>query len=192
MAFNINAFKSNLQYGGARTNLFEMQLGFPPGLDNISEVGVELNEFSRKLKFLCSVASIPSASIGEVVVPFYGRDVYAAGTRTFEALSLNIINDEDFYIRKAFEGWIGAINGNKSNDKNSGANSSPSSYQVDGLLKQYSQYVENNEYIPIRTYKFVNLFPTDISTIELSWDSSEIQRFSVTLRYDYWVIGPNE
>lgn len=190
MAFNINKFKSNLTYGGARTNLFEVQLGFPPGLN----VDVGLNQFSEKLSLMCKTASIPSSSVGSVAVPFFGRDVYTAGNREFDPITFSVINDEDFLLRRVFEVWLGAINGHKSNQKNSGVNSSPSSYSVDGLVKQYSQGTGdvNRDVFPIRTYKFVNMFPTDISAIELSWDNTDIEEYSVSFRYDYWQIGPNE
>jgi hypothetical protein len=239
MSFNIKNFKSNLLYGGARTNLFEVQMGYPPGL-NISDENVELNQFSRKLKFLCKSAFLPSTSIDAVTVPYQGREVYTAGTKVFDPFTITVINDEDFYIRKTFEFWVGAMNGHSSNIKNSGVNSSPSSYQVDGVIKQFSQtslgppYVERNsikqpvkyestvlesdvydpanpdrfidrrfsrnsatskltevEPIPIRTYKFVNMFPISVGSIELSWEDEKIEEFSVTFKYDYWVIGPN-
>lgn len=231
MSFNIKDFKSNLLYGGARTNLFEVQIGYPPGL-NVSDEGVELNQFSRKLKFMCRAASLPSSSLDEVVVPFQGREVYTVGTKTFEPFTITVINDEDFYIKKTFEYWIGAMHGHSSITKNSGVNSSPSSYQVDGLVKQYAQtslgppHIERNsikepvkyettvlendllidrrfsrnsstsklteiDAVPIRTYKFVNMFPTKLSAIPLDWNTSSIEEFSVTFRYDYWVIGPN-
>lgn len=240
MSFNIKNFKSNLLYGGARTNLFEVQMGYPPGL-NVADEGVELNQFSRKLKFMCRAASLPSSMVNEVVVPFQGREVYTVGTKTFDPFTITVINDEDFYIRKTFEYWIGAMNGHSSITKNSGVNSSPSSYQVDGLIKQYSQtalgssYIEKNtikepikyetsaaednvydpnnpsrfvdrrfsrgsstskltevEPIAIRTYKFVNMFPITLSAINLDWNTEKIEEFTVTFRYDYWVIGPNE
>jgi hypothetical protein len=202
MSFNIKDFKSNLRYGGARANLFEVQMGYPPGL-NISGQDIELNEFSRRLKFLCKIATIPESSITPVMVPFQGREIYTAGFKTFEPLTITIINDEDFYVRAAFETWIGAINGHNSNTKNSGINTSPSSYQVDGLVKQYSQSAllptpENRykldevEPSAIRTYKFVNMFPITVSSIEVNWNKNEIEEFSVTFRYDYWVIAPNE
>jgi len=232
MSFNIKNFKSNLLYGGARTNLFEVQIGYPPGL-NVDDEGVELNQFSRKLKFLCNAAALPSSSVEAVTVPCQGREVYTVGSKVFEPFSITVINDEDFYIRKTFEYWIGAMNGHKSTTKNSGINSSPSSYQVDGLVKQFSQtafgppYIEKNaikdpiryektaleneiivdrrfsrnsatskltevEPIPIRTYKFVNMFPISLSQINLSWNSESIEEFNVTFKYDYWVIGPNE
>lgn len=240
MAFNIKEFKSNLLYGGARSNLFEVQMGYPPGL-NVGDEGVELNQFTRKLSFLCKVASIPSFSVDPVVVPFQGREVYTVGTKVFDPFTITVINDEDFYIRKTFEYWVGAMNGSNSTTKNSGVNSSPSSYQVDGLVKQYSQtslgpphiekntikepakyensVLENDVYdrndpsrfvdrrfsrgsstsslkeiaaIPIRVYKFVNMFPINLSAIELSWETEKVEEFSVTFRYDYWEIAPNE
>ena len=32
----------------------------------------------------------------------------------------------------------------------------------------------------------VGLFPTEVSTIDLSWDAEGVQEFTTTFAYDYW------
>ena len=39
----------------------------------------------------------------------------------------------------------------------------------------------------LRTYSFVNIFPTDLSEITLDWgDNDSIEEFTCTFAYDYW------
>ena len=39
----------------------------------------------------------------------------------------------------------------------------------------------------IKKYKFVGLFPTDITPIDVDWGSNDaIEEFSVTLTYQWW------
>ena len=47
--------------------------------------------------------------------------------------------------------------------------------------------------VPIRTYEFVNIFPSEVGAIELSWDSVDaIEEFPVTFEYDYWrIVAPS-
>jgi len=186
MTFNINNFKSKF-LGGARSDLFEVQMNYPSALDDVGGIG-QL-EFSDGLRFLCRGASLPNSSIGEVAIPFYGREVYTAGHRVFSPIVFNIINDENFMLRKMFEIWMGAMDGHKSMSRNNGVTYRVANYCVDGLVKQYSQGRGDPEkdLTPIVKYKLINMFPTDISPIELSWDAAgDVEEFSVSFRYDYW------
>lgn len=111
------------------------------------------------------------------------------GTRTYAPWSITVINDENFLVRRAFEYWLQSMNGNSSNFKENGVTSIPSSYQTDALVMQYSQGPRPE---PIATYKFINIFPTEASIIELGWDGVDaIEEFSVTFRYDYWTTEAN-
>jgi len=186
MPFNITKFKSNLKFGGARPYLFQVQLSLP---QDVQISGSLRASFSEKFSFSCRSASIPGSSVSNIEIPYQGRKVYCAGNRVFEPWTVTIINDEDYSIRSVFEFWLGSINGHSSNTKNSGVTSSPRTYQSDAVVKQYSQDSE----IPIKTYIFAHLFPTEMSQIELDWNSTDIiEEFSVTFRYDYWRIGPND
>ena len=45
---------------------------------------------------------------------------------------------------------------------------------------------------PLRTYYFSDIFPTEISEIGLSYDTTDtIEEFSVTFQVQYWVAGTN-
>lgn len=189
MPFKINDFKKNLVYGGARPSLFQVELTLPDRLRDAVNNGVDgrgLTGVEEKLTFLCNAASIPESKITEIEVPYFGRKIKVAGSRTFGTWDITIINDEDFLIRKTFEHWMASINGHGTNIRNSGINASPASYQSTALVKQFSKGPVESA---IRAYKFVNCFPTDLSSIDLSWNSADaIEEFKVTLTFDWWEI----
>lgn len=189
MPFKINDFKKNLTYGGARPSLFQVELSLPTQLGDAVNNGVDgrgLTGVTQKLTFLANATSIPASKVPEIAVPYFGRKVKVAGARDFEPWTVTIINDEDFLVRKALEHWMAAINGHATNIRNSGVNASPSSYQATGYVKHFSKGPTEN---PIRSYKFVNIFPTDVAEIELAWNNVDsIEEFRVTFAYDWWEI----
>jgi len=50
-----------------------------------------------------------------------------------------------------------------------------------------SQITQNG--IPSKSYKFHNLWPTELAGIPLDWSSDMVEEFSVTFCYDYWTSG---
>jgi len=181
MAFNVDQFRTVMQYDGARPNLFEVVLNFP----NYVELRGLAGSSSR---FFCKSAQLPGSTIGVVNVPYFGREVKVAGNRTFADWSVTIINDEDFAIRNAMERWHRGINENVLNLRSPQAiSTSPAipglSYAVDAEVYQYAKVGG----APIKKYKFVGLWVSDIAAIELDWGSNDaIEEFTVTFAYQYW------
>lgn len=173
MAFSVNDFRSQMQGDGARPNLFEVSLPFP----GFSSPG----NAQQKLTFMCKSAQLPGSTVGVVPVQYFGRELKFAGNRTFQDWTITIINDEDFAIRNAFERWMNSMNSHGLNVRNPLA-LTPSSYTVDGDVIQYGK--QGNQ---LKKYKFLGLFPTDISTIDVDWGSNDtIEEFTVTLSYQWW------
>jgi hypothetical protein len=53
-----------------------------------------------------------------------------------------------------------------------------------------SQSNAGGEHTVLRTYKFYDIFPTNISEIALSYDSSDaIEEFTVDFQVQYWTVG---
>ena len=173
MAFNVSSFRNSMVFDGARPNLFEVLLtGIPP-----IGGGVTSEDFT----FKCKSAQIPGSTLGVVTVPYFGREVKFVGNRTFVDWTINVINDEDFIIRNAFERWMNGINSHSLNVRNPAAQT-PVSYSVDGEVRQYGKAGDT-----IKKYKFIGLFPTELAPIELDWGSNDaIEEFTVTLSYQWW------
>ena len=48
-------------------------------------------------------------------------------------------------------------------------------------------YGKSGDGAKIAEYEFVGLFPTELSTVELAWDSNDvIEEFTCTFAFDYW------
>jgi len=167
----ISDFKSKLTGGGARPNLFEVELAFP------SSVAVE-NDVLQKSRFLVKAAALPASTIASVDIPFRGRILKVAGDRTFETWTITVINDVDFSIRSAFEKWMNTIN--RMSDATGLTN--PVDYQKDAIVKQLDR-----DGSVLRSYKFWDIFPTNLSAMDLNYETTDtIQDFTVELQVHWW------
>jgi hypothetical protein len=191
----ITQFRSKLAGGGARPNLFEVNINdfkfASPGWDN------------ETFQFLCKGANLPASNVTPIEIPFRGRTLKVAGDRTFDTWTINVINDEDFKLRTAFEQWMNGIN--KLSD-GSGA-TRPNSYMANAVVHQlgrgYNQgrSSSNNSgpgdasagrtgIKPLRTYYFDGIFPTNIGAIDLSYDTGDaIEEYTVEFQVQYWIAG---
>jgi hypothetical protein len=82
----ISDFKSKLIGGGARPNLFEVNVTFPAGINlNLQGDGANWNsETQSRFTFLCKAAALPASNVAPIDVPFRGRILKVAGDRTFD------------------------------------------------------------------------------------------------------------
>ena len=166
----ITDFKSKLTGGGARANLFEVILTFP---DAAQPDTVVLD----KSRFLVKGANLPASNIAQIEVPFRGRSLKIAGDRTFDSWTVTVINDTDFSIRSAFERWMNTIN--RVSDNTGLVN--PADYQADAYVYQLDR-----DGSVLRSYRFYDVFPTQVAPIELSYDAQGIQEFTVELQVQWW------
>ena len=186
----ISNFKSALIGGGARPNLFEVELTTLPN-------GVAWD--ADKFRYMCKASSLPASNIAAIDIPFRGRIFKVAGDRTIETWSVTIINDEDFKLRNAFEQWMEQI---AKLDNNLGA-TLPESYMTNATVFQLgrgsspsSKNSDGNNNAVLKEYEFIDIFPTTISAIDLSYDSSDaIEAFTVDFNVQSYRLtgagGPN-
>jgi hypothetical protein len=166
----ITDFKSKLSGGGARSNLFEVVLSFP-------DVAAADTNVLDKSRFLVKSAALPASTVTPIDVAFRGRTLKLAGDRTFETWTITVINDTDFSIRSAFENWMNKIN--RVSD-NTGV-TDPALYQADAFVYQLDR-----DGSTLRAYHFYDLFPTNISPINLAYETDAIQEFTVEMQVLWW------
>jgi len=187
----ISAFKSKLIGGGARPNLFEVDVTFPTAV-NLGVQGDGTGQFdSENFRFLCKTAALPGSNVTPIEVPFRGRTLKVAGDRTIEPWSVTIINDEDFSHRRAFEAWIQ----NMAQYGDHSGLTDPNDYMGNAVVYQLgrSESVQqgtnttgDNSRI-LAQYRFIDIFPTSISEIGLSYDSENaIEEFTVDFQVQYY------
>ena len=172
---NISDFKSKLIGGGARPNLFEVELTtLPDGVTGWS---------ADSFQFLCKAAALPAQNIASIDVPFRGRIFKVAGDRTIDSWTVTVINDEDFVLRNAFENWTQQI---ADLTTNLGA-TDPSAYMTNAKVFQLgrgstkaSTSSDGNENVVLKEYEFIDIFPTSVSAIDLSYDTGDtIEEYTV-------------
>tara|TARA_Y100001938_G_scaffold111715_1_gene152942 strand:- start:143 stop:736 length:594 start_codon:yes stop_codon:yes gene_type:complete len=171
---SISQFKSALVGGGARPNLFEVELTTLP-------TGISWN--SDNFRFMAKAAALPAQNIAAIDVPFRGRIFKVAGDRTIDTWTVTIINDESFELRNAFEKWTEVI---AKLDNNLGA-TQPDAYMTDATVYQLgrgstksSKNSDGTSNAVLKEYTFQNIFPTTVSEIALSYDTGDtIEEFDV-------------
>ena len=186
----LSKFQSKLQGGGARPNLFEVQIPDLPAAAKDSTPGATWgSDEQENFSIMCKAAQLPASTIASIDVPFRGRTLKVAGDRTIENWSITVINDEDFGIRDAMEAWMNAI---AKLSNNTGA-VNPSSYMTDAFVYQLGRGYSSGRYstanstssdgekvTPLKAYKFLDIFPVSLSAIDLSYDSGDtIEEFTV-------------
>lgn len=195
MAFNTKSltdFKSKLQGGGARPNLFEVQLPSFPSSIQEAWTSSDSGE-AGMMQFLCKAAQLPASTVTPVNVPFRGRQLKVAGERVIDPWTVTIINDEDFRLRSAFERWANVMS--KLDDATGVTN--PTSYMTDAYVYQLGRgkekFAEKNtggKSSVLRTYKFYDIWPSAVSAIDVNYDTENtIEEFTVEFQVQWFTVG---
>ena len=186
----ISNFKAALIGGGARPNLFEVEMTTLPA-------GISWDADS--FRYMCKAATLPASNIANIDVPFRGRIFKIAGDRTIDPWTVTIINDEGFKLRNAFEEWTDLI---AKLENNLGA-TDPAAYMTNAKVYQLgrgsSPSSKNNTGTAnavLKEYEFIDIFPTNVQAIDLSYDSTDtIEEFTVDFQVQSYNFagagGPN-
>ena len=168
---NIDDFKANLIGGGTRANQFRVTITPPSGI----AIGLDV----RRTSFLCTASNLPASTLGEIAVPFRGRNIYVSGDRPApETWTTTFYNDTDFMIRNAMERWQNGINDYANNT----GVTAPSDYQTDIFVEQLDR-----DDTTLKTYIFRACYPLTVAAIELSSaEATELETFEVTWRYQHF------
>ena len=180
MAFRVQEFRSQMEFDGARPNLFQCALSFP-------QIAAAEGDPNTKFTFMARAAQLPGSTVNQIPVNYFGRELKFAGNRTFTEWTVTIINDEDFLVRRAFERWMNGMNSHVQNLRNTNFIKGDGGYQADGYVDQFGKTGD-----VIKSYKFVGMFPIDVSPIELDWGSNDnIEEYAVTFAYQWWESDDN-
>ena len=168
---NIDDFKANLIGGGARANQFRVTITPPSGI----AIGLDV----RRASFLVTASQLPASTLGEIPVPFRGRNIYVTGDRPApEPWTTTFYNDSDFMVRNAMERWHNGINDFANNTGVTAA----ADYQTDLFVEQ----LDRDDTV-LKSYIFRSAYPTTISSIELtSGNADGIESFDVSWQYQHF------
>ena len=191
---NVSSFLSVIGQG-VKPNMFNVDIQFPAGFSDViaedfavSSLGNTNTASEIELSsILCKSAALPGSNLGVIEVPFRGRTVKIAGDRTIDTWTATFFNDKNFKIRALFEAWANSINTHADNTAprflpNEGTGGYMANLFVTQMEKDASPTGS-----AIRTYQLHHCFPTNVSAIDLAYDSNDqIEEFTVEWQYSYF------
>ena len=172
---NVSQFLQTIGQG-VKPNMFLIDIQFPQPISLESE--------DQKLtNILCKSAALPGSNLGVIEVPFRGRTVKIAGDRTFDTWTTTFFNDKDFKLRAFFEQWANSINTHEGNTAPLFTPNNSDGYMADLGVKQLEKDA-SEEGALLRSYTLKYCFPTNVSSIDLAYDSNDqIEEFTVEWQY---------
>jgi hypothetical protein len=180
--FKISTFREALK-SGSRPNLFRIEVTPPVGLPNTDG---QVGGYTR----LVRSAALPSATIGTIELPMNGgRRFKIGGDRVFTEWTSTVLNDESYLLRSSLESWQNKMVFTSHDVSLVGLGNRSAAVSGSGLYGTVTIYQldENGLSVPNATYRLINCWPSDISAIDLSYDTTDaIEDFTVTWTYDYY------
>ena len=175
---NVSSFIQRVGQG-VKPNMFMVDVNFPGSLGKSADDLETTN-------IMCKSAALPGSNLGVIEVPFRGRTVKIAGDRTFDTWTVTFFNDKDFKLRAFFEEWANKINSHEANTSELFVPNSSTGYTADLKVKQLEKDDTTTGSI-LRTYTLFYCFPTNVSQIDLAYDSNDqIEEFTVEWQYSYF------
>ena len=186
----------------AQTSHYEVRFGRAVGgLGNyLRKRGVDKRFIAGEMGLLCNQASLPGSSLAtaNITGAYTGITEKFAHSRIYVPITLNFYVDDDYKVIKFLEHWmeytaggthapggrIGPITQSKSNYYV--RMQYPDDYRMEEtkIMKFERDYSNNLE------YTFFNLFPQNLSAVQVGYDASKILTASCAFEYTRYVCGP--
>lgn len=133
------------------------------------------NELARDASLLAITTQTPPSILGELIVPWGGREIPFPGDRKFEPFPITFIGVADDSIHTAFEIWSEGINGTRSNT---------ASYEPEEYLRDFELQLLDDRDNVIKSYTLEASWPQNVGEMELDQTSQDgYSQFTVTLRF---------
>ena len=174
-SFSIDSFTSKLKAGGALASLFEAELTLSRGTEASSSV--------QDFKFLCKATTLPGDTIDVATVTYMGRGINVPSNRAAVQWTTTVYNDEGMEIRNNIESWMEQLNSHKTNVRAS-AMTQIQSYTGTLKVKTFGKASGTNRFL--KTYEFMDAWPSAVGEITVDWETNDIQTYDVTWEFAYW------
>ena len=189
----------------AQTSHYEVRFGGVgpvggPLMPYLSRKGISSRFIAEDCGLLCFSASLPTSSMATANITgnFMGITEKFAHTRQYSAIGLEFYVDKNYNALKFMESWMEFIASGSNNPIGSplapiGQNRKDYIYRM-----QYPEYYKSDrttitkfdrDYNKEVEYTFIGLFPSAISSIPVSYSSSDTLKMSVTFEYDRYIAG---
>ena len=151
-------------------------------------------DFMRKMSLLCTEAEIPGTSFQTSLAVGHHQGIQEEfpNLRTFPPLNLTFYVDADQVITEVFEKWMSYINPIFTNKRQLNAYSRfnyPEDYKEIIHLTKFERdtFIDNPESdykSDLTSYEFVNVWPTNLTSMRVAYGNSNVLKCNVQLAYD--------
>ena len=139
------------------------------------------------VNFFCQTANLPGISAGQALVVNPFRDYPVAGDKVqFNELRVRFIVDEELQNWLEIYNWLKGITFPEDFDQYSKLRNAPSSTNPMGDIYSDGQLIiltssKNAQYVA----KFTNMFPVDLTDIEMSTDVADVETIACDVTFAY-------
>ena len=183
----------------ALTSHYQVTIAPPFNDDGFSsflgDVGASYYPNQEKLNLSCCEAQLPGSQLAttEILNDFPGvteRHVYR---RQFDdRIDLNFYCDAEQYLPiRFFEAWMNYITNTGDNiekENYSYRMKFPSKYKGPLEVTKFEKNIQSKKKVKPLTYKFVNAFPLAISSMPVTYDSSDLLKCNISFAYSRYYI----
>ena len=151
-----------------------------------------------KTTWFCTAANLPGVTLGEAMYPTPMQDTYISGDKlTFETLNITFLVDEELQNYRELWDWIVGIGFPKSHSqwtsvltKGAGttlmsATSKTATAAEAQLYSDATMIIYNSKNIPKLNVNFKDMFPTSLSALEYSQESTDVEYFKAAASFRF-------
>lgn len=178
-AGSIGGFISNFD-AGAKPNLYEVTINIG-GISGVNPSAFNGKEGPGSLVFQAKGAQLPESAVGEILVPYLGRQIKVPGDRIYQDWTVTVMCEEGMSLRREFDRWQAAINGHASNVPVDDDIYQWTVVRPNATVKSLTRYgLESHSYI------LYGIWPKEVAAIDLAYDNNDtLMEFAVTFAYSY-------
>jgi len=150
-------------------------------------------DFQRKMSLLCTEAELPGTQYQTSLAIGHHQGIQEEfpNLRTFPPLNLTFYCDADMVILEVLETWMTYINPIQTNKRDSSAYSRfnyPENYKEIIHITKFERdtFKENDVEFKsnLTSYEFVNVWPSNLTSMRVAYGDSNVLRCNITLAYD--------
>lgn len=169
---NISDFVANISGGLARTNRFHV-IFRPPQSVNVAGLMPE-----QQLMMMCDQVQIPGLNINTTGIRTFGEVRETPYEYNYEPINIQFYVDQKMDVKTFWDRWIKSIQLGSTRSFR---------YYDEYVCKKMEIYVEN--LLDQKTYlvALFEVYPKNVTAIQLDYAAKDVMKIQVTLEYKYWL-----
>ena len=177
----------------AQTSHYQVQFGGLPTLlrKHLNVRGIDYRFLTETSGLLCNKASLPGSSLGteRIIGNFTGVTENMAHSRIFTPIQLEFYVDNEYKTMKFLEHWIEFIANGSGETQSQAGYYHRMEYPNDYKTYQTKITKFDRDYQYELEYTFYGLFPYDLVSTQVAYQSSDILKATCSFYYDRYVCG---